>query len=126
MALAAIKADNIVGLARYIVKTYSSGTDWYEVYNDGWVRQGGRLAMGSGSNITVTYLVPMKDSSYTPTSTVFSTLGSSGGLWKDININTFNSTSMTLWRDTTIGKTWVVEGYGASASVTSLGATPSY
>ena len=46
---------------RVVVKTYSSGTNWYRIYNDGWVEQGGR---GASANNWVTLFVAMKNTNY--------------------------------------------------------------
>ena len=53
---------------RYITATYTDGGgSWYEVYNDGWVRQGGALReimIDSYSMQTVTFLKPFKNANY--------------------------------------------------------------
>lgn len=50
--------------ANTIVETYQDGTEWYRVFSDGWVEQGGFVA-GSGYNTkTITFLKPMADTNY--------------------------------------------------------------
>ena len=52
--------------APYITETYSSGTDWYRIYSDGWCEQGGRLtASGSSGTIVVSLLQNYRDANYT-------------------------------------------------------------
>lgn len=53
---------------RYITDTYTdSSGSWYEVYNDGWVRQGGLLQgmqFDSYTTKIVTFLKPFKNTNY--------------------------------------------------------------
>lgn len=46
-----------------VVETYKNGDDWYRVYSDGWVEQGGRL-VPSTSWRGIVLLKPMVDSYY--------------------------------------------------------------
>lgn len=61
--------DTGVTPKRYITQTYRSGTEWYEVYNDGWVRQGGLSTSGSNGSAnnaeTITFLKPFANTNYT-------------------------------------------------------------
>lgn len=109
---------------RYVVKTYAVGTDWYEVYNDGWVRQGGyRTTTGA-----LTFLVPMLNTSYNViTSIVSANTGNISLRWSEIGISAKSVTGITMWADASLAnKDWVSEGYGNSTAVRNLGATPSY
>lgn len=52
-----------------LIKSYSSGTDWYRIYSDGWCEQGGYLnavtiAAGYASTQSITFLKTMKDTNY--------------------------------------------------------------
>lgn len=49
----------------WIVETYRNGTEWYRVWSDGWVEQGGYKALDSTG--TVTFLKPFQDTNYTVT-----------------------------------------------------------
>lgn len=109
---------------------YNSSTgDWYRVYDDGWVEQGG-LASGDGANISVTLLKPMADGKYcvTLTTTMSSAYTGGGGT---TGVNTVNSISGGINRRTTTGfyvnrvatesvsdgygpKVWCVIGMGAN------------
>jgi hypothetical protein len=44
---------NTVKAVRYVVETWSEGTEWYTVYSDGWCEQGGYV-VGTGSNTVTT------------------------------------------------------------------------
>lgn len=46
----------------HIVETYSNGTDWYRVYSDKWLEQGGTTSRG-----TITFKKPFKDTNYSIT-----------------------------------------------------------
>ena len=39
---------------RFLVDKYISGTDWWELYSDGWCVQGGSVSVTAGSSATVT------------------------------------------------------------------------
>ena len=47
----------------YVVDSYHNGTEWYRIYSDGWVEQGGIVVTGS-SPYTVNLLKTMRDTSY--------------------------------------------------------------
>ena len=46
-----------------VVETYSNGTDWYRIWSDGWIEQGGVGAITSGYG-PVTLLVPFTTTNY--------------------------------------------------------------
>ena len=48
---------------RVLVKKYVNGTDWYNLYSDGWIEQGGS-AKGI-PNFTISFLKPFRDANYT-------------------------------------------------------------
>lgn len=48
-----------------VVETYHNGKDWYRVYSDGWVEQGGYLANSDGATTkTITLHKEMADTNY--------------------------------------------------------------
>lgn len=110
---------------RYVVKTYQSGTSWYEVYNDGWVRQGDYINTGTDSSRATTLVIPMKDANYEPRTTIITTSNSSP-TWEKVGFSAISSTQVTLWAGSVLTKKWSVEGYGNAAAVKALGANPSY
>lgn len=63
--------NNVSGIGGYVVETYQNDTEWYRIYSDGWVEQGGR---GSG---TRTFLKPFANANYSIALTKADT--SSGG-----------------------------------------------
>lgn len=65
----ASEANNkIVGISDYIIESYRNGTEWYEVYRSGKVRQGGQVAQttsgGGALDKTVTLLKKMANTNY--------------------------------------------------------------
>ena len=46
-----------------VVENYKNGNDWYRVWSDGWIEQGGVTGTTRGSE-TVTYLKPFSDTKY--------------------------------------------------------------
>lgn len=46
-----------------LIKSYSSGTSWYRIYQDGWCEQGSSLATASGW-VSVSFLIPFVDTNY--------------------------------------------------------------
>lgn len=65
-ALATSKVDK-EGNA-WVVESYRNGTEWYRVWSDGWIEQGGYgVASGNGGKKNIVLLKPYIDSSYTIT-----------------------------------------------------------
>lgn len=50
--------------AAWVVESYHNGTEWYRVWSDGWVEQGGHKK-GADANKTITLLKPFADENYT-------------------------------------------------------------
>lgn len=107
---------------RYVVKTYQSGTSWYEVYSDGWVKQGFRV-LKSASATVVSLVIQMKDTNYSPQ---ISTINATG-VNDEGSMNTFTTSGFTITSAST-GHTLSVltEGYGNAVAVKALGANPNY
>lgn len=57
---------NTVKKVRYVTEKYSSGTEWYTVYSDGWVEQGGscNATQYNTTTVNVTFKIKMKDTNY--------------------------------------------------------------
>lgn len=48
---------------RTVIETYKNGANWYRVWSDGWIEQGGVTSTTRGAE-TVTYLKPFSDTNY--------------------------------------------------------------
>ena len=58
----------IAGAGATVVESYRNGTEWYRIWSDGWIEQGGYgVASGSGEKKNIVLLKPYIDSSYTIT-----------------------------------------------------------
>lgn len=95
-----------------VVETYVNGTEWYRVYSDGWVEQGGAM----GTSQTITLLKPMADTNYYVDVTWSG--GKSGNFYAgDWRIDTLTTTSFfttaTSNGANVKGSRWIVKGYGA-------------
>lgn len=48
-----------------IVESYVNGTNWYRIWNDGWVEQGGTIPISSLSQgIPINFLIPFSNTDY--------------------------------------------------------------
>ena len=47
---------------RYVVETWSEGTEWYRVWSDGWIEQGGE---SNGGGETLIFKKPFLTANYT-------------------------------------------------------------
>ena len=113
----------ITNSLRELVASYKEGTQWYNIYSDGWVEQGGEVYNNATAIITVDLLVPFRDTSYT----VDKIIGVDGNYASSIG-NEYSST----WNYTTSSFTakthgsagmnrfrWFAAGYGEVLSVSS-------
>lgn len=48
----------------YVVDSYHNGTEWYRVYSDGWIEQGGRFYNNANVVNTISFLKPFKNTDY--------------------------------------------------------------
>lgn len=108
---------------RYIVKTWNSGSNWYEVYNDGWVRQ--TIYAGAGAN-SVNFHITMRDTDYTGAPHwMYSGSGSTNQQQVGFTGTTTTSVSFSGVISPGIRKVYI-EGFGNSSAVSALKATPNY
>ena len=92
---------------RTVVETYRNGTNWYRVFSDGWIEQGGFSPNGS---YIVTFLKPFTDASYTALCTFQDSYSSNSLAIKDRTNTSFTINRGTAATD--IGsKAWYACGY---------------
>ena len=48
----------------YLVDSYHNGTEWYRIYSDGWIEQGGRFYNNADVANTISFLKPFKNTDY--------------------------------------------------------------
>jgi hypothetical protein len=101
----------IQSASRYLVESGGNSTNWYRVYSDGWLEQGGGGAQSSSSTyVTVTLLKPMQNSSYFSAASrvVNSISGESVPAWP------MEQTTTTLkYRSASPATYWYICGYKA-------------
>lgn len=101
------------GISDYIIESYRNGTEWYEVYKSGKVRQGGFCGTTGGSGTTITFLKPFANVDYTLTATV-SAEAVYFATGMDRTATSFNFITVSF-QGNAIGRAgyWVAEGQGA-------------
>lgn len=108
---------------RQLVAAYKEGTQWYNIYSDGWVEQGGEYYNNSDVKITIDLLVPFKDTTYKVDKIlgIDGSYGSSCGAdihstWdyttSSFTTRTYGSAGLNRFR-------WFAAGYGEILSVSS-------
>ena len=122
-----LKMKNMVGVARYIVKTYNSVNDWYEVHSDCWVRQGGIVSTGApgATRKFATLHIPYKTKMATANIIGISeSVFTSGEANLVIDINNSTSSQLAYFSNsgpTTTYAMWTAEGYGSKTAIQALG-----
>jgi hypothetical protein len=113
--------------SRVIVKTYESGTSWYEIYNDGWVRQGDTLPSHALTNVaqTGTFVFQLRDTSSLYSFNMIAKSVGLSGAQQNLSISAWTTTTFTYY--TNDGQTgpliWTAEGYGSTSAINALGIT---
>lgn len=97
--------------ARYITSKWTSGTNWYEVYNDGWVRQGGIITPSAKGTVTITLHKKMANTNYVPL--ICSMYPNNWVNEASVNTNNKTVSSFQIYTNYTNGNPWLVEGQGA-------------
>ena len=102
---------------KYIIETWNEGTEWYRVWSDGWIEQGGTTGLitsgDSYNSKTITFKKSFTNTNYTFTSCAnkYSTKNGLGTAYPPF-IFTKNNTSIIIgkysWTD---GIDWYACGY---------------
>ena len=102
---------------KYVVETWNEGTEWYRVWSDGWIEQGGTTGLitsgDSYNSKTITFKKSFTNTNYTFTSCAnkYSTENGLGTAYPPF-IFTKNNTSIIIgkysWTD---GIDWYACGY---------------
>lgn len=104
-----------------VVDSYYNDTtgDWYRVYDDGWVEQGGYITSANGVVANITLLKPYKDTNYIVSKGFNTTSSSYYGAAADAHFYTaYNKTQTSFITGSrpsdVIGNTWTACGMGAT------------
>lgn len=74
----------------YVREAWNSGTNWYRVWSDGWVEQGGYVATRYSSEVTVTLNKKLTNTNYTIL------IGATGGSESTVRVQQANKTSTSF------------------------------
>lgn len=95
----------------YIIESYRNGTEWYEVYKSGKVRQGGYIAAISPAGFqTINLLKNYKTVDYYAR---FDNVTDSNAMSSDGLTSTWNKTTSSFQVKGFFNKYWIAEGQGA-------------
>lgn len=104
-----------------LIKSYSSGSDWYRIYQDGWCEQGGHISWFVGTSGTITFQVAFSSAEYSVASAVGNT-DASGAFILNI-LNKTNSSIEWFKTNDALDGDWVAYGY---TSISDLQISPIY
>ena len=108
---------------RQLVAAYKEGTQWYNIYSDGWVEQGGEYYNNSETNITIEFLIPYKDTTYTVDKIIgvdgMYNSSFSAGLHSTWDYTTTSFTAKTYGSAGLNRFRWFAKGYGEVLDVSS-------
>lgn len=114
----ALGAYQPINTDRVLVKKYVSGTNWYNLYSDGWIEQGGKVTK---LGVTVTFLRAFSNTNYTVTVTNVD-VGTTG-MFEEPGAYNRTTTSMLIHRggpqysEYPASASWSACGYGPKPAV---------
>ena len=80
-----------------VIETYQNGTDWYRLYDDGWVEQGGRVdGNATDWDASITYMKPFVDTNYTIICQSGRNDGSGSGINNQAFVHSFSQTGAVV------------------------------
>lgn len=104
--------------ARVVVETYQNGTDWYRVWSDGWIEQGGSIQVTTTQEYTVYLLKEFSTNHYIALKN-YNAPGT--GSTEDQQISCYNKTISTFTTQSNVTDTnsfdWYACGYGEIPSI---------
>nr|DAF56669.1 MAG TPA: Putative tail fiber protein fold, Tail fiber, receptor [Myoviridae sp. ctWb16] len=107
-----IDMDRINGLIdklnsmKYVVETWNEGTEWYRIWSDGWIEQGGFISAKTSN--TITFIKPFKNTDYLPIFTPYANMGS-----HIVYVKTKENTNISIYNGDSkeIAISWYACGY---------------
>lgn len=93
----------------YLVESYVNGNNWYRIYSDGWIEQGGRAEGGLNATKTYTFLKPFASKPDVVIGTILSPAATS----YQVVITSLSTTSMSIYTPhaNISGVNWQACGY---------------
>lgn len=99
---------------RTVVETYVNGTEWYRVWSDGWIEQGGCTAKNV-SSATATFLKPFSNTDYIVSVSVaaYKSDSGTGGFsnYPGAVINNNTHIYLDMPSSATYATHWIARGY---------------
>ena len=106
------KGDTGSGIT--VIETYRDGTEWYRVWSDGWLEQGGTIPNdGTQENKTFIFLKPFSDISY-HISVNMEYQSSANDVFSHTNAYNKTTTSFDCFSSMACAKTWYACGVGTA------------
>ena len=68
------EVSNNLNSMKHIIEEYHSGTQWYKIWSDGWIEQGGY--MPARISDTITFIKPFTNTEYFSVFTPYKNMGS--------------------------------------------------
>lgn len=94
-----VDKTDLVETPAILVETYRSGNNWYRLYSDGFIEQGGMYDYGSlvkdWNAVTITYPKPFLNTVYTLTTQASRNDGTTGSINNQSFVTKFTTTSFT-------------------------------
>lgn len=94
-----------------VIETWTDGTNWYRVWSDGWLEQGGVIPPLSDQVYTVTYMLPFQDLTYYAHNTM-EWAGAGNADWRYMCCYNRTTTSFQTFTQASTQKTWYACGQG--------------
>ena len=99
---------------RTIVETWNEGHNWYRIWSDGWIEQGGQCSAADDATVTITFHKPFTNTSYRVLSGIVDAqLG--GSNFRYISFSNFTTTTMKVAGQSNCGGScqgfWYACGY---------------
>lgn len=114
--------DVAIEATDYIIESYRNGTEWYEVYKSGKVRQGGHVYISTDSTsrlVTVNFLKPFANTDYCIYGGLRSIDSTGATTYRGVSIqcertpDERSTTGFKMLKHQYASKFWVAEGQGA-------------
>lgn len=108
--------------AHTVIETYRNGTEWYRVWSDGWLEQGGYVTRSSNTSstvITINFLKPFADEDYVMYGGIRSTESTTSVTYRGVGVQCENATDVRsktgfkMLKHPYASKFWYACGQGA-------------
>ena len=90
--------------------------NWYNLYSDGWVEQGGGIGESYSTNANINFLIPFTNTRYNVNFSNFSTEEGAIANKRNVCINGYNETKISFLSNPYV-KCWEAEGYANTSSL---------